>query len=108
MSNTIAQCKIAFEVKRLDYIPENHSHVTCVNLLFEAGAEVNKKGEKGVTALIEAATNDHDDCVNLLIKAGAAVNQPSDDGSTPLASAAFCGSANSLGILLFAGANVNT
>ena len=107
LSNSIAQCRRDFEQENMEYIPDNHSHVTCVNLLIEAGADVNVKAEKGEAALIKAAINNHDDCVNLLIQAGADVNQPSDDGSTPLTSAAFSWSIKSLDKLLSAGADVN-
>ena len=69
--NLTARCKQAFEEAKMEYIPENHSHVTCVNLLIEAGADVNVKVGNGVTALINAAKNDHDDCIDLLIQAGA-------------------------------------
>ena len=35
--------------QRMDYIPENHSHVTiCLNLLIEAGADVNVKTKKAM------------------------------------------------------------
>ena len=107
LSNTIVQCERAFEEANMDYIPENHSHVSCVNLLIEAGADVNVKTEKGVTALIQAATNDHHDCIDLLIEAGADVNQRSDGSRTPLTSAAFPGSIKCIQKLLTAGADVN-
>ena len=105
--NSTEQCKQAFEEAKMDYIPDNHSHATCVNLLIQAGADVNVKAEKGVTTLISAARSNHDDCVDLLIKAEADMNQGSDDGSTPLTSAVGCGSTTSLEKLLFAGADVN-
>ena len=91
----------------MDYVPENHSHSTCVKLLIESGADVNGKAVGGVTALINAASNDDHRCLDLLIQAGADVNQPDDNGKTPLTSADFFGSAESLQKLLSAGAEVN-
>ena len=107
LSNSIALCKKAFEEAKMDYIPENHSHVTCVNLLIEAGVNVNMKEEEGRTALIQAAINDHHECVDLLIQRGADITQPDYYGRTPITSAAFFGSIKSLDKLLSAGADVN-
>ena len=79
-------------MEKRDYIPENHSHATCVSLLIEAVADVNVKNEDGETALLDTVITHHDDCVDLLIEAGADVNQPCNDGRTPLKTAAFNGS----------------
>ena len=91
----------------MDYIPENHCHMTCVNLLVEAGADVNRKGKEGRTALIQAAINDHHDCVDLLIKAGADVNQLDDYNRTALVHAAIYDHDDCVDILIKAGAAVN-
>ena len=72
--NTTAQYKRDFKMARMEYIPENHSHVTCVNLLIEAGADVNAKVGNGVTALINAARSNRSECVDLLIQAGMVQN----------------------------------
>ena len=53
--NSIAECKEYFEFHHMDYIPENHNHVTCLNMPIEAGADVNVKGKDGVTSFISAA-----------------------------------------------------
>ena len=81
--NSTVQCQRAFEGAKLEYKPENHNHATCVNLLIQAGADVNLKSKTGKTALIIAASNGLNDCAHLLIGAGASVNEASNDGSAP-------------------------
>ena len=105
--NSTEQCKKAFEEAKLEYIPENHSHATCVKALIQAGANVNLKSKTGKTALIIAVSNGHTNCADLLIGAGASVNEASNDGTTPLHSAALHGSTECLHKLLTAGADVN-
>ena len=104
---TTKQCKMAFEEKKVKYIPENHSHSTCVKLLIQARADVNMAEDKGFTLLINAARHNHDDCVDLLIEAGASVNQPAVDRITPIVGAAIRWTPNCFQILISAGADVN-
>ena len=78
---------------------------TNIEVLLEAGADVNAKTKDGRTALqlsIVTGTSD-----NLIIKAGADINVSDEDGSTPLhwaAKTAFGTSAN-LQALIAAGVN---
>ena len=55
----------------------------CLELVIEAGADVNASAE-GVFALIIACGNGFDDGVELLIKSGADVNMLGDKGLNPL------------------------
>ena len=49
----------------------------CLQMLIEAGADVNKSGINGYPNLISAATRSACiDCVRILLKAGAHINQP--------------------------------
>ena len=55
-----------------------------VRALIEAGADIQKKGQFGYTALHAAAQNGHLDVVQELVKYGASVNCKNDDGDIPL------------------------
>ena len=79
----------------------------CVDLLLEAGADVNMKGAANLTPLTQAVKHDHDGCLDLLLQAGADVNEAECTGRTPVASAAFYGLTKCLKKLLTAGADVN-
>jgi ankyrin repeat protein len=55
-----------------------------VRLLIDAGADIQKRGQFGYTALHAAAQNGHLDVVQELVKYGASVNCKNDDGDIPL------------------------
>jgi len=55
-----------------------------VKALIELGADVQKKGQFGYTALHAAAQGGHLDVVQALVKYGASVNCKNDDGDIPL------------------------
>jgi cytohesin len=59
-----------------------------VRALIEAGADVNKAEDGGVTPLYMAAEQGHEAIVRAVIEAGADVNKAMDDGATPLCIAA--------------------
>ena len=90
-----------------DYVKEHNSHVKTVNMLIEAGANVNAQNKKGQTALFCAAWWDHVKCIKSLLKAGADVNMADNDGDTPLIRASRSGKHKSVDVLLNAGADVN-
>ena len=96
---TMKQCRITLERSMQKYIPENHSHSTCVKLLIGAGTDVNMADNQGFTPLINATLQDHDDCIDLLIKAGASI--------APIIETALSGTPKCLQKLIAAGADVN-
>ena len=84
--------------------------VNAMDLLINAGADVNTHGTNGSTGLILAVDNGHDECVNSLIKAGACVNDRENDifNSTPLMCAVRAEKTSLVKLLIDAGADVNT
>jgi ankyrin repeat protein len=58
--------------------------VNIVKTLIDSGADIQKKGQFGYTALHAAAQNGHLDVVQVLVKYGASVNCKNDDGDIPL------------------------
>ena len=77
----------------------------CVDLLINAGADVNMSDRCGNTPLSLAAANDHDGCVFTLLMAGARVNGKMT--VSPLAAAVRNGHINVARMLILAGADVN-
>ena len=84
-----------------------HGHVKIVNMLIEAGADVNAQNKRGETALFCAAWWGHVKCMESLLKAGADVNITDDDGDTALIKASRRTKHESVDVLLNAGADVN-
>ena len=78
----------------------DHSHEKCVELLIQAGADINSRTAYRYTALTFATQNDHDKCVELLVAEGADVNEA-------LVNAARSGSERCLDLLVKLGADVN-
>jgi len=74
--------------------------------LLAAGAEVDAKDEKGVTALMHASAEGHTQSVEALLDAGADVDAQADDGLTALMVVAR-GNTEIARALLDAGADVN-
>lgn len=74
-----------------------------VNLLLEAGVEVDITGPDNRTALRAASWAGHADIVHRLLAAGADVNRPDAEGRTPLIAAAYMGCVDIIDILADAG-----
>ena len=55
-----------------------------VEMLLQAGANIEHRNDQGETALISAAQNGHKEIVQMLLDAGANVNQENADGETAL------------------------
>ena len=67
----------------------NLEHEKCVEMLLEAGADVNTADRLGNTPISESAAFNRVKCLKLLVKAGADVNARNKAGSTPLLRATF-------------------
>jgi ankyrin repeat protein len=78
-----------------------------VELVVEAGADVNARGEGGVTALHLAAEAGHEDIVRFLVDHGADLHAETAGGWTALHAAAASGSTDVVLALLNAGADPN-
>ena len=59
-------------------------HQEVVQLLIEAGSELNKATKFGATPILVAAQNGHKGVVQELIKANADVNIKNNEGKTPM------------------------
>ena len=88
---------------------QQHGHYKCMELLIEAGADVNTYNDECQTALTLASWHGYTEGVDILIKAGADVNKEggSGDNHTPLLFACKGGYIKSVESLLEAGADVN-
>lgn len=78
-----------------------------VELLIDAGADVNSRGPLGLTALHRAAQQDHVEVVKLLLERGAEVDTRHDMGATPLLVASIASCPEVAKALLAKGADVN-
>ena len=85
----------------------SRGNVACVEILVEAGADVNKKNYYSAP-LINAAKGDHEECVELLLSKGADVNVSERSGCTAVDLAARNGNEACLNLLIKAGADVNS
>jgi ankyrin repeat protein len=77
----------------------------CVELLLEAGAQLEAMGGGGWTALFCASFLNYPAVVSILLAAGARVDSASDFSWTPLMNAAYHGNSEVVRLLLDAGAN---
>ncbi|KAK3136585.1 hypothetical protein QOZ80_5BG0438970 [Eleusine coracana subsp. coracana] len=66
-----------------------HHNLKCMELLIEAGADVNGKGPSVSPLLFATGQGDYTDFIPLLLKAGADPNVPDDLGWLPIVRAAF-------------------
>lgn len=82
-------------------------HITVVQLLLAAGAEVNRDLPSGKTALSEAAYWGRTEIVKLLISAGANLNSADSDGWTPVMKTLVWNATEVLQVLLDAGADAS-
>ncbi|GMH36922.1 hypothetical protein BSKO_04795 [Bryopsis sp. KO-2023] len=82
-------------------------HVDVVEILLEAGAEIDAQNRAGGAALHSAVQKDHLEVVKVLVKAGATVDLKTDDGFTPLLMATFNVHLEVAEFLMESGADVN-
>ena len=85
----------------------NRKQKECVQMLIEAGANVNAQTYSGISALINSSVSGYNVCTDLLLEAGADVNATSKEGYTLLMYLAMFGRETCLNALLAAGANAN-
>ncbi len=77
-----------------------------IQLLLDAGADVNATDDDGETALIAAARGGHTEAAQILLDAGADVNATDIQEQTALITAAQWGHTETVQALLVAGAEV--
>ena len=81
--------------------------IDCIVKLLEAGADINKACDKGLTAIMWAAWKGDASVVQLLLEARADVDHVNTDGRTALMLASLHGHASVIPLLLGAKAEVN-
>ena len=81
-------------------------HTDCLQVLLQAGADIEIPNQDQATPLYVAAQNGHAKCIKILIDADANVNQPIKGGSTPLFVAAQNGYTKCIKTLIQGGADV--
>ena len=82
-------------------------HTETIQVLIQAGSELNKAGKHGFTALISAAAEGHTETVQALIQAGSELNEANNYGFTALIGAAAKGHTETVQALIQAGADLN-
>ena len=88
-------------------LPKNCKQRESVEILINAGVNVNARTNKGISAIMRASENGYDKCVKLLLESGADVNTISSEGLTTLMYSAMFGREACTNTLLGAGADVN-
>lgn len=96
---------------RFDYTPltlaAKKGFSSTVQLLLNAGAEINATSAYGTTALINAAIGNHTDIVQMLLEAGASVPHRDIDGRGALCYAYLNENEDMVKLLIAAGATLN-
>ena len=90
------------------FLAVERGHSEVVQILLEAGVNVNAKDNVSQTPLHRATRRENEALIRLLLKYGAAVDCKDDDGRTPWSANARSLNAHILGILLEAGADPST
>ena len=103
---------VALNSFRLPYNRNNDAkrrskRLKSLKMLIKAGADVNVRDRRHLTALMSAAGNGYVECIRVMVKAGADVNAKTPNGKTALVFATLHGSMNCIKTLLEAGADVN-
>jgi ankyrin repeat protein len=90
------------------FMAAENGHHLIVELLINAGADINRNSENEWSALSGAASYGHINVLRLLIEEGANVNIEEVGGRTPLLIAAHNGHTEAVRVLIENGADVNT
>lgn len=72
------------DAERLAMVACKHGNAQCLAIVIKAGAELDKKNKRGVTALMMAAQRGSLECVDMLLSAGARANEQDQEGKTAL------------------------
>lgn len=78
-----------------------------VSVALKLGADINYRNFRGITPLMDAATNGHKETLRLLVSNGAHLDTRMSDGRTALSKTAQAGQTECLKELLLSGADVN-
>ena len=89
------------------FIGGQEGHKNIVQLLLDAGADIETRDDSGDTPLIIASYKGRTEVVKLLVDAGADIEAMDDAGDTPLYTASEQGHAPTVQLLLSKGAQVN-
>ncbi|KAI5801200.1 ankyrin repeat-containing domain protein [Geopyxis carbonaria] len=81
--------------------------ISIVELLLSRGANVNSKGNSGMTPLHDAVATNRPEIISLLVRSGARVNDADTDGQTPLFFAVERGHEVAVRTLLELGADID-
>jgi ankyrin repeat protein len=103
---------LRYQVKRYSIGPaiceaSRHGHIEVVQVLTDAGANVNQEASSIGPALMLAARHGHEQVVRLLLKCGAEMNKSGQRNGSPIQAAAMFGHNKIVSILAKAGAEIN-
>ena len=84
-----------------------HDQIACLQVLLDAGGQVDRPDGQGQTPLHKAASKGSTGCLQVLLDAGAEKDAQDKDSKTPLHHAAANGQITPVGILLKAGAKTD-
>ena len=86
----------------------NDGQIEAVQILVDAGADVDEQFDNGITALMVMSILRETETVRVLLEAGADVNATNNaDGGTALIFAVYGGSTETVSLLIESGADVN-
>ncbi|KAG9493252.1 ankyrin repeat domain-containing protein 6 isoform X3 [Eleutherodactylus coqui] len=88
------------------HLAANKGHLNVVQILLQAGCDLNVQDDSQQTALHRAAVVGHSDILAVLIQDGCALDRQDKDGNTAVHEAAWHGFSQSVKLLVKAGANV--
>jgi ankyrin repeat protein len=97
----------ALLAKKADVNAAGVDNLEIVNLLIDAGANVNAETRYKITPMSLACTNGNAAIIERLLKAGVDANSTSEEGQTALMTAALNGKVDAIKMLLTHGAKVN-
>ena len=85
-----------------------YDHTACIDVLLDAGADIESKDDIGCTAIHGAAWRGHTACIGVLLDRGADIESKQNQGATALHLAACQGHTACIGVLLDRGADIES